>query len=87
MFNKYGRYFNSVIQKIRFVNPIPKYFHYICYIMILEQIIVEILKTKEASIEELSAFTGINPGVVKDVLERLVSLGIIEETPSEFIFT
>jgi DNA-binding transcriptional regulator YhcF (GntR family) len=55
--------------------------------MLLEQIIVEILKRKDASIEELSAFTGINPAVVLEVLERLVTLGIIEEGNSEFMFT
>jgi transcription initiation factor IIE alpha subunit len=55
--------------------------------MILEQIIVEILKRKDATLEELSAFTGMRPVVVREVLERLMTLGIIEEGNPEFLYT
>ncbi|NOZ76640.1 MAG: hypothetical protein GXO65_02985 [Euryarchaeota archaeon] len=55
--------------------------------MLLEQLIIEILKTKDASVEEISTYTGLKPAVVKEVMERLVVLGIIEEGNQEFVYT
>lgn len=46
--------------------------------MLLEQIIIEILKEQDASVEELALMLQLNPKLVAEIFNRLLAFGVID---------